>query len=288
MARGVVDTMRVVAMNAFLPGYRLVADWAERHGHEIVLVVTLPAAYGLRRYGESRPVFVSQLPDGQDVVMTSKLRTLAPALIAPVEPDLVISAAFPRLIPPEILAIPKLGAVNLHPSPLPAGRGPNPQRMIYEGAAELGATLHRTAGEFDTGAVLSQRRRPMPADLHAADLFRHWSEMLAEVLDEGVGRLVAGDAGTPQDDAAASYAGTFTEAEHQLDLTEPARVVQRKAAALNMLAPAARLQLDGADLLITDVDVLADTTGTPGTTLRREPSAVIARAADTTVRLHTS
>jgi methionyl-tRNA formyltransferase len=281
--------MRVVALHAFMPGYRLVADWAARHDHEIVLVVTPPAAASTRRYGESHPVFVSQLPDGQDVLMTAKLRTLAPALIGPLEPDLVISAAFPRLIPPEILAIPKIGAVNLHPSPLPAGRGPNPQRMIYEGAPELGATLHRTSDEFDTGAILSQRRRPVPVDLHAPDIFQHWSEMLTEVLEEGVARFVAGEPGLVQDESAASYAARFTEDEHHLDLTEPARVIQRKAAALNMLGPVAHTRLDGADLTVLDVDVLATAdAGEPGTALGRDADGLLVRVADGVVRLRTS
>ncbi|GAA2512184.1 formyltransferase family protein [Winogradskya humida] len=54
---------------------------------------------------------------------------------------------YPRLIPPSLLAVPKYGAVNVHPSALPAGRGPNPARQLYEGASTLGATLHRTDAE---------------------------------------------------------------------------------------------------------------------------------------------
>lgn len=280
--------MRVVAMNAFLPGYRLVADWAQRHGHEIVLVVTLPAADGLRRYGDAHPPFVTQLDDGQDVLMTSKLRSTAPAVIATVEPDLVISAAFPRLIPAEILSIPKLGAVNLHPSPLPAGRGPNPQRLIYEGHPTVGATLHRTDAAFDTGAILSRREQPMPADVHPDGMFALWGTLLAEVLEEGVDRLVAGEPGLTQDESAASYAARFTADEHRLDLTEPARVLQRKAAALNMLGPIARAHLDGTDLTVLDVDVLPDDSGEPGTTLGRDAAGLLVRTADAVVRLHTA
>ncbi len=114
--------LRIVALNAFLPGYRLVADWAEREGHEIVLVVTPPIGAN-RRYDESANPFVLDLPSGTDVLVTGKLRAVAAPVIASLQPDLVISAAFPRLIPPEILSIPKHGAINLHPSSLPAGRG---------------------------------------------------------------------------------------------------------------------------------------------------------------------
>lgn len=277
-------------MNAFLPGYRLVADWAERNGHEIVLVVTLPAAYGLRRYGDSHPPFVTQLDDGQDVLMTSRLRSTAPAVIATVEPDLVVSAAFPRLIPAEILSIPKLGAVNLHPSPLPTGRGPNPQRLIYDGHPTTGATLHRTDGDFDTGAILSRREQPMPADVHADGMFAVWADLLGQVLQEGVDRLIAGEPGLIQDESAASYAARFTEDEHWLDLTEPARVLQRKAAALNMLGPIARTHLDGADLTVLDIDVLPtdSVAAKPGTALGPDADGLLVRTADAIVRLHTT
>ena len=148
-------------MNAFLPGYAGIAAWAERNGHEIVLVVTPPTGASDRYDPEATP-FVLELPRTANVLVTSKLRTIAAPVIASLEPDLVISAAFPRLIPADILTLPKYGAVNVHPSPLPAGRGPNPIRLVYEGATTVAATLHRTEAEFDTGAILAQRERPLP------------------------------------------------------------------------------------------------------------------------------
>ena len=209
-------------MNAFLPGYTLVAEWAERHGHEIALVVTPPIGAS-DRYDEQAQPFVLDLPKTTSVLVTGKLRSVAAPVIAGLAPDLVISAAFPRLIPAEILAIPRHGAVNLHPSALPSGRGPNPARLIYEGAATLGATLHRTEAEFDTGAILSQRERPLPDDLSGPAIFQAWMEMLREVLEEGAARSLAGEPGVPQDPARASEAPAFTADEAVLDLSEPFR-----------------------------------------------------------------
>ena len=163
-------------------------------------------------------------------------------------PDLVISAAFPRLIPAEILDIPKYGAINCHPSLLPAGRGPNPIRLIYEGDDKVAVTVHRTAAEFDTGAILAQRSRPLPDDLNGPALLKAWQEMLGECLDFAVPRAVAGEPGLWQNADEASEAPFFTAEELLVDLTEPAHAVRRKVAALNTLAPQAQAEIAGVGL----------------------------------------
>ncbi len=279
--------LRIVALNAFLPGYRLVADWAERAGHEIVLVVTPPIGAN-RRYDASANPFVLDLPASTDVLVTGKLRAVAAPVIASVQPDLVISAAFPRLIPPEILSIPKHGAINLHPSRLPAGRGPNPIRLVYEGATTVGATLHRTERDFDTGAILSQRERPLPDDLTGPALFAIWQELLAEVLAEGAERAINGEPGLPQDAAVASDAPAFTDAEHVLDLAEPAATIQRRCAALNITAPRARAVIAGEEVTVHAVRIVpGQHHAEPGTVLAEDPDGWTIQAADTAVRLLT-
>lgn len=273
-------SLRIVGLNAFLPGFRLVHEFAERNGHELVLVVTLPQT---SRYGASDPM-VTELPDDLNVLITRKLRTVAAPVIAALQPDVVISAAFPRLIPGEILDIPKYGAINCHPSALPAGRGPTPQRLIYEGDERVAATVHRTAAEFDTGAILAQRTAPLPDDLNGTGIMESWRTLLSECLDEAVPRLVAGDPGEPQDPSAASEAPFFTEAERVLDLTEPSRVIRRKAAALNVTASTAQVHLEGALHLITRTDPVAPTTtpphNTPGTILEKHPNGWTVQTAD--------
>jgi len=275
-------SLRIVGLNAFLPGFRLVHEFAERNGHEVVLVVTLPET---SRYGASDPM-VAGLPESTNVLITRKLRTVAAPVIAALRPDVIISAAFPRLIPGEILDLPKYGAVNCHPSPLPAGRGPTPQRLIYEGDERVGATVHRTAAEFDTGAILAQRIAPLPDDLNGTGLMRSWRTLLSECLDEAVPRLVAGDSGELQDPSAASEATFFTDAERLLDPTEPSRVIRRKAAALNVTAPTAQIELDGSTHLITRTDPAdVSSSAEPGTVLEHHPDGWTIQTADTPLRL---
>jgi methionyl-tRNA formyltransferase len=274
---------RVVLLTSYLPNYKIFANWAERQGHEIVLVVT-PSGGTNGRYGDGD--LTTGLGKGASLLMTGKLRTVAAPMLTALAPDLVISAAFPRLIPPEILGVPKYGALNLHPSVLPAGRGPNPMRLVYEGAETIGATLHRTEAEFDTGAILSQREQPLPEDLSGPALLEGWLGMFAEVNDEGTAKALAGEPGTPQDSTHASYVPAFTEDELVIDFTDPAAVIRRKVAAVNIVVPRAMVQLPGTGGTIRHVQMAASDAGAaPGTVLASHSDGWTVQAADHAVRV---
>jgi methionyl-tRNA formyltransferase len=273
----------VIVLTSYLPNYQLIASWAERHGHEIPLVVT-PSGGTHGRYGGGD--LVTGLGKGTGLLITGKLRTVAAPAIAALKPDLVISAAFARLIPAEILDVPTYGALNLHPSPLPAGRGPNPIRLVYEGADSIGATLHRTAAEFDTGAILSQRERPLPADLSGPVLLAGWLEMFAEVLEEGVAKALAGEPGMPQRSELMSYPREFDVEEQIIDFSRPAAVVCRRVAALNVLVPRARIRLPEVEGTVLDAREVAGGEGAdPGAVLASHADGWTVRAADRAVRV---
>ncbi len=79
------------------------------------------------------------------------------------QPDLLLTACFPRLLPREILAIPRLGSLNLHPSLLPAYRGPEPLFwQFYFGETRTGVTLHWMDAHADTGDLVFQAEVPFP------------------------------------------------------------------------------------------------------------------------------
>ena len=277
---------RVVLLTAHLPNYHLIADWAQRHNHQLLLVVTLPGGTG-RRYGDED--LVAGLSKEHNALITSQLRGVAAPAIAAMAPDLVISAAFPRLIPPEILEIPACGAVNLHPSVLPAGRGPNPFRLVYEGDRTIGATLHRTEAKFDTGPILSQRQRGLPREMSGPALLAALGEMFAEVIEEGAAKALAGEPGTPQDAARVSYAAPFTTEEELIDFAEPVAVICRKVAALNILTPRARFRLAGNDCVVQHAyKVPSEDGAVPGTVLAPNTDGWTVQAADSAVRIITA
>jgi methionyl-tRNA formyltransferase len=267
----------VVLLTMYSVNYRVAATWAARNGHDLVLVGTLP---------RSASALAAALPPTVDLLSTSQLKTVAPAVISAMQPDLLISMGYSRLLPAEILDLPKYGAVNVHPSALPAGRGPNPTRLLYDGTDSLGATLHRTDAQFDTGAVLSRRSRPLPADLTVEAVFNAWLEMFDEILEEGVPRAVAGQPGLPQDDSLSSYAAPFTDEERNLDLTEPLAVIRRKTVALNVLGPTARVNLPE-PTVISRVDIVPTTAldAAPGTVLLTHSDGWTVRAGEGALRL---
>ena len=98
-----------------------------------------------------------------------------------------------------MISIPKIGAVNLHPTLLPAYRGPNIFRIFYDGADEYGVTLHWMAEDFDTGNILGQASAPMPEKINPEAIITDWFEKTAySALIEGMEKVIAGDMGIAQ------------------------------------------------------------------------------------------
>ena len=274
------DGLRIVTFNVLPPAYQMVAGWAKQMGHQLVLVVTTPGP-STRRTPSYREI-VANAPAGQDVLVTTRLRRVAAPLIRELKPDLVVSMTFPYRIPPEITSIPRYGAVNLHPAPLPYYRGPNPLRVIYENFPTIGATLHRTEEDFDTGVIFSLKSAPLPKPTTPEAVMAAWIPLMIGAFGEGIARMLAGELGTPQDHRQATYAAQFTAAEHWLDWTESKDAIQCKAAALNLFGrPEAKATIDGVPHTIARVDPLPDAViGAPGAVLDRTDDGVIIAVAD--------
>jgi methionyl-tRNA formyltransferase len=276
--------LRIVAFHNLPPIYQMVARWAEGAGHTIALVVTTPGP-STRRSGGYKEIAANG-PPKHDVLVTTRLRRVALPLIAALAPDLILSATFPYRLPPELLRIPRLGAINLHPTPLPAYRGPNPARVFYDGAT-IGATAHRMDEDFDTGPILSQHTAPFPEDATPEQLRNTWIPMIRATLAEGVARMVAGDPGRPQDHTLASYAAEFTEDEYWLDWGLSMRVLQRRASALSFFGPRVKALIAGEPRRILRLDPLPGSapTGAPGTVLDRAEGGMTVAVADGAVRV---
>lgn len=279
--------LRIVTFNVLSLAYQLVARWAEQMGHEIVLVVTTPGPR-TRPMPMFKDVVTLASANRHDMLVTTRLRKIAVPLIAALEPDIVLSATFPYRIPPEITSIPRYGALNLHPTPLPKYRGPNPMRAFYEGAPTMGATLHRTEADFDTGPILSKKEAPMPDAITREAIFATWPGLWFAALAEGVVRAVAGEPGEPQDHGEATYGGEFTEAEQWLNWQEPMRVLQRQTTALNLAsAPVAKAQIDGKPYSVRNVEPASDaeSDAAPGTVVEATDEGFLIAVADGVVRV---
>jgi methionyl-tRNA formyltransferase len=225
-------------------------------GHEPVALMSMRDHDG--RYGNLPDVgelVLSAAPE-LDVLLPARRSSIAP-LLASVEPDLVVCMGFPWKIPPDALAVPRLGWLNGHPSLLPRHRGPLPVAWaIREGEEEIGITFHRMDADLDTGPILSQRPYPL-GELQPPDTFYpELGQVVGEALAEALERLAAGDEGDPQEEGG-SYESFFAEEDAWLDLSRPAAEVHRLAWAWRYAMAlggtrGALLELDG-----TPVRVLA-------------------------------
>jgi methionyl-tRNA formyltransferase len=275
--------LRVILFTNLAPVYGLARGWAARHGHTLYLVVTTPGPTA-RRSTLYRAV-IEAAPPEQEILITTRMRRLATHL-APLSPDLIVSGSFPYRIPAEVTALPRLGAYNLHPAALPRYRGPNAGRAIYEGQP-MGATVHRTEAEFDTGAILYRKEAPMPADASPENVFAALGAITAEVWEAGLAAAIAGAPGEPQNEAEATYAAPFSEEETTLDWNRPKAVLQRQATALNIFGGHAQARLDDGPVQIDRLDPLLDPRppGPNGHVVARDSETATVLVADGLVRV---
>lgn len=193
-------------------------------GHEIALVVSQPdRLVGRHQELTAPPVKQAALAAGLPVAQPEKIRD-NPQLRAQLEviaPDAIVVVAYGRIIPLWMLALPRLGCINLHASLLPKYRGAAPiQWAVAVGERETGNTTMLLEEGLDTGPILLQRTEEIGAEQTAADLFEVLASEGAPLMVETLAGL---DAGTvrprPQDDTQATLAPMLTREDGQMDFT---------------------------------------------------------------------
>jgi methionyl-tRNA formyltransferase len=132
------------------------------------------------------PVKVAAQELGLEVYQPARIRD--PEAIKRLEemkPDLLVVVAYGQIIPPSVLSIPRLGAVNVHASLLPRHRGAAPvAHAILAGDAETGVTIMRMDEQLDHGPILATRSTPIGAHENAAELTARLAEIGAKLLVE--------------------------------------------------------------------------------------------------------
>jgi methionyl-tRNA formyltransferase len=221
-------SLRVVIVTRIPPVLAGFDEVVRAAGHEPVGFLTMRNVDG--RYGPPADTgdLVMGAAEELDVLLPARRSTIAP-LLASVDPDLVVCMGFPWKVPPDALAVPRLGWLNGHPSLLPRHRGPLPVAWaIRSGDDEIGITFHRMDATLDTGPILAQRRYRL-GELEPPDVFYpRFGPTVAETLAVALERLAAGDEGTPQAEGG-SYESFFTDDDAWLDLSRPAAEVHRLA-----------------------------------------------------------
>jgi len=141
------------------------------------------------------------------------------------QPDVIAVSCFPKILPPSLLTLPKLGALNLHPSLLPKYRGPEPLFWQFRnGETRAGVTLHFMNERPDAGDILLQTEVAFPDGITGAEAERLCAVAGSRLMGEGM-KLLSG--GTPprqkQNESEATYFPNPTRADFILPTNHSAR-----------------------------------------------------------------
>jgi len=135
-------------------------------------------------------------------------------------PDLILIACFSHFIPSSIYQLPELGSYNLHPSLLPAYRGPMPMFWQFRNAEPVfGVTLYKLGDELDAGPILLQADHKLVPGCTGLEMNTHLGELAALLTDNFIVNLADQQILQEQDDSLASYQGYPTVSDFSLDLS---------------------------------------------------------------------
>ena len=150
-------------------------------------------------------------------------------------PDLLVVAAYGLVLPPDILAVPRAGCINVHASLLPRWRGASPvQHAILAGDPESGATIMQMDAGIDTGDILLARSCPLTPEDTAGSLTERLARIGSEALRDAIAGLVEGRlVARAQDESAATSAPRIRRSDALIDWNRDARELERAVRAFD-------------------------------------------------------
>jgi methionyl-tRNA formyltransferase len=213
----------------------------EQAGHAVTLVVTQPdrPAGRARRL---RPPPVAAYARSRQLPLHQPERLRPTSALAPIQaadPEVIVVAAFGLLLPAALLALPRHGCLNVHPSLLPSHRGASPiQAAILGGDAKTGVTIIKLVEQMDAGPILAQTATPIGPDEDAIALEGRLAELGAALLVDCLEPWVAGAIEPrPQDEQLATYCRRLDRTDALLDWSQPAERLGRVRAGRRLPHP---------------------------------------------------
>lgn len=224
-----------------------------RNRYPVVGVVTQPDR-PRGRGKQTAPPPVKAFAEAQRLVLLQPERVKDPAFLEAfrnLAPDLVAVAAFGQLLPREMLDLPPLGCINVHPSLLPKYRGAAPLNWtIIQGETRTGVTIMRMDEGMDSGDILLQEETPVGSGETFGELHDRLARMGAELLLKTVRMTEEGTVRrTPQDHAAATFAPRLKKEDGLIDWSRGAAEIVRRVRGLSP-SPCAYTFLQGKTLRI--------------------------------------
>ena len=212
-------------------------DSLVKNGYDVIGAVTQPDKPRGRGYQLTPPpvkVYATEknIPVYQPA--TLKGEEFA-ALLADIDPEVIVVVAYGKILPQNVLDYPKLGCVNVHGSLLPEYRGAAPmQRAIIDGKSETGITTMLMAAGLDTGDMLLKSTVTIGEDDNFEDIHDRLASVGANLLIDTLKGLEAGEIiPEAQDDSKSTYAAKIEKSDCALDFSLDARVLHDKIRGLS-------------------------------------------------------
>ena len=267
-------------------------DSLVKGGYNVVLAVCQPdKPVGRKHILTPPPVKVLATELGIECYQPSTLKTEeAYDTLKAVGADLIVTAAYGKILPQNVLDIPKYGCLNCHGSLLPARRGAAPvQRAILEGDKVTGVTIMKMDAGMDTGDILKTVEVPIDPDIHTDELMMELAHKGADLLISMIDDFVDGNiTPVPQDGSKATMCPPIAPEEGHFEWTDKAEDIHNRVRALSSW-PGASTVCGGKKLKIYDSRVMPDrgyVDGPAGTVVAAHKSDLIVRCGEGCLKIN--
>ena len=257
---------------------RLIAD-----GHEVAAVFTQPdkpknrgmklIPTPVKEAATEANIPVFQPKSVRDEAVLEEIRQM--------KPELLVVAAYGKILPEALLQIPTVAAINVHSSLLPRYRGAAPINWaILNGDEETGVTIQHLGVELDAGDIITVRKTPIDPQEDAAQLYDRLAQLGAEALSEAVTALGNGTASrTPQGEAVGPYAAMLTKEMSPIDWNKNAQMIVNQVRGL-IPWPCAVTTLNGEQVKVFRAAVGGKTSAAPGTVVSADKHGIAVAAGE--------
>lgn len=246
--------------------------------YEVVAVVTRPD----KEAGRGRRVAFSPV---KEVALAWEIPVMQPrslkkeevvASLIELEPQVIVVAAYGQILPPEVLAIPPFGCLNVHASLLPTHRGASPVAgALLAGEEETGVTIMLMDEGMDTGPILAQARLPIAPQDNRGSLTEKLSYLGADLLGETLPFWLEGEiAPQPQEDDKATYTRILRKEDGLIDWSMGSGEIWRQVRAYSPW-PSAYTDFEGRRLKILAAHPLKGKGGEPGLVVATAEGAAV-------------
>lgn len=266
-----MDRLKVILMGSGALACPLLEGILAAGRDDLVAVVTQPDRVGgrgmqclpcvVKTLAQSRhlPVFTPE--NASDAAFVTQLAAL--------QPDVVVVACYGQFLKKNLLAVPQIGTINVHPSLLPKYRGASPiQWALANGETETGVSVLAVTPKMDAGDILAQEKFSISPDDDFGSLEPRLAAKGAELLVRVLDNFRAGQTqGTPQDEAQVTFARKLAKEDGLVDWSLPAEAIRNQLRGFSPW-PGAYTFLPGGILLkLHEVKVEAGASARPGTVL---------------------